>query len=389
MQMTAEEMERRHRLVRKAMAEDGIDVLVVGASAQWEQRGVLRYLTDYYVPIFEEFVVIPMDGPVTFFAHYSYGAKHAADYPAIKHAEFIPIEDLYTDPGKSVANYVKKFAPKRVGIAGMGGMSARFYLSLVNGLGAIKTVEFSSRLSAIRMIKSAEEIQCVEKAMKINEEAFSAYLNAVRPGGREIDAINEASYVARKAGAEDMYFMVGSGDKPIQCSIPLALQKNHIWKKGDLNLIIIEISGPGGYYGEIIRLISIGEPSPAVRRAFEAVAGAQKAAESAIRPGATVGQVADVVDGYLIEAGYYSKSSDDRAQTTTGNLIGHGMGLDVLEMPVVIHGDSTTIQPGMQFNIHPNISLPDGIRVIECECYLSTETTARRLSTAPVQIFVV
>lgn len=389
MKMSAQEMQRRHKAVRKAMAEEGIDVLVVGASAQWEQRGVLRYLTDYYVPIFEEYVVIPLDGPVTFFAHYSYGAKHALEYPAIEHADYIPLELLYSDPGLPVAKYVKKFNPKRIGMAGQTGTSASFYMSLINGLGGIPVVDFSSRLSAIRMAKSAEEIQCVEKAIQINEDAFHAYLGEVKPGAREIDAINEAYNVGHKAGAEDLYFMVGSGDKPAQCSIPLALEKNHIWKQGDLNVIIIEISGPGGYYGEITNLISLGEPKPAVRKAFDAVAGAQKAAEKAIKTGVTVGHVADVVEQFLVDAGYYAKSLEDRAKSTTGNLIGHTMGLDTLEMPVVISGEPTVIQPGMQFNIHPNLSLPDGARVIQCECYLSTESVARRLFKTPVQLFVV
>jgi hypothetical protein len=51
------------------MESEGIDALVAGASAQLDQRGLLRWLFDYYLPVFEEYAVIPLDGPAVFFAH--------------------------------------------------------------------------------------------------------------------------------------------------------------------------------------------------------------------------------------------------------------------------------------------------------------------------------
>ncbi len=60
------ELQRRHRLLREAMESEGIDALVAGASAQLDQRGLLRWLFDYYLPVFEEYAVIPWTGRLFF-----------------------------------------------------------------------------------------------------------------------------------------------------------------------------------------------------------------------------------------------------------------------------------------------------------------------------------
>jgi len=389
MQLSQQEFSRRKKVIRDAMAKEDVDIILVGGSDKWEQRGMLRYLTGYYVPIFEEYVLLPMDGPLTFFAHYSYGAKHAHDYPAIEHADFIPLEDINKDPGKRIAKYINDYKPKKLGVTRTN-MSADFYLSVIAHIDPkIEVIDFTRQFDLARMPKSDEELALSEAGIKVNEDAFYAYLKGVREGATEMDAINEASYVVRKSGCEDQYWMCGSGATPAQGSIPLAIERNHVWKNGDLNVIIIEIAGVGGHFGEITHLISLGEPDPEVIKAFNAVSEAQKLAGAAIKPGIPIGDVADLVDQYFVDQGYYPKNPEDKAKSTTGNLIGHGQGLDTMELPYIISGDQTIIQPGTRINIHPNVALPTGVRAISCDCYVATETGSRRLSNMPYDLIVV
>ena len=388
MSVSQQEFKRRKQVIRDAMEKEDVDLILVGGSDKWEQRGMVRYLTGYYVPIFEEYVLLPMNGPLTFFAHYSYGAKHAADYPAIECADFIPLEDINHDPGKKVAKYINDYKPKKIGVTRTN-IAADFYLSVVAHLDPkIEIIDFTYQFDLARMPKSDEEIALSEVGIKINEDAFFAYLKGVRVGGREVDAITEASYAVSKAGCEDQYWMCGSGATPAQGSLPLAMDRNHIWKQGDLNVVIIEIAGPGGHFGEITHLISLGDPDPAVIKAFHAVSEAQKLASQAIKPGVPIGDVADLVDRYFIEEGYYPKDIESKAKATTGNLIGHGQGLDTMELPYVISGCQTIIQPGTRINIHPNVALPSGVRAISCDCYIATETGSRRLSNMPYDLIV-
>ena len=389
MHISQHEFDRRKKAIRDAMVKEDVDVILVGGSDKWEQRGMLRYLTGYYVPIFEEYVLLPMDGPLTFFAHYSYGAKHAEDYPAIEKADFIPLEDINTDPGKRVAQYINGYKPKKIGVT-CTNISANFYLSVVAHLDPkIQIVDFTHSFDLARMPKSDEEIALSEAGIKVNEDAFFAYLRGVREGARELDAINEAADVVRKAGCEDQYWMCGSGATPAQGSIPLAIERNHVWKKGDLNVVIIEIAGVGGHFGEITHLISIGDPAPEVVKAFNAVSEAQKLASAIIKPGVPIKDVADIVNQYFIEEGYYPKDPVEKAKFTTGNLLGHGQGLDTMELPYIINTEETIIQPGTRINIHPNLALQNGVRAISCDCYVATETGARRLSNMPYDLIVV
>ena len=389
MQLSMKEFDRRKKVIRDAMAMHDVDIILVGGSDKWEQRGMLRYLTGYYVPIFEEYVLLPVEGPLTFFAHYSYGAKHAEEYPAIEHADFIPLEDINSDPGKRVAQYINKYKPKRLGVTRTN-ISADFYLSVLSHLApGIEIMDFTHQFNLARMPKSAEEMALSEAGIKVCEDAFFAYLNGVREGSSELDAINEAKYIVSKAGCEDQYWMCGSGATPAQGSIPLAYDRKHIWKKGDLNVVIIEIAGLGGHFGEITHLISLGEPAPEVIKAFNAVSEAQKLAGAAIKPGIPIGDIADLVDQFFVDQGYYPKNPDEKAKSTTGNLIGHGQGLDTMELPYIISGDQTIIKPGTRINIHPNVALPCGVRAISCDCYVATEDGSRRLSDMSYDIIVV
>ena len=387
--ISPQEYDRRKKVIREAMAKEDVDLIVIGGSDKWEQRGMMRYMTGYYVPIFEEYLLFPADGPLTFFSHYSYGAKHAHDYPAIECADYIPLEDINHDPGRRIAEYVNQYKPKKIGVT-RSNISAEIYVSMLAHLNpGIEIMDFTYAFDLARMPKSEEEIKLSEIAVKMNEDAFWAYLRGVREGGTEIDAITEANYALRKAGAEDQYWMVGSGKTPAQGSIPLAMDRKHVWKKGDLNVVVIEIAGPGGHFGEITHLISLGEPAPEVYRAFEAVGEAQRLAAAAIKPGVKIGDVADLVNQYFVDSGYYPKDPAQRAQFTTGNLIGHGQGIDTMELPYIVSGDPTVIQPGTRINIHPNVALPSGVRALSCDCYVATETGCRRLSNMPYDLIVV
>ena len=389
MHLSGEEYDRRKKVIRDAMAKEEIDLILVGGSDKWEQRGMLRYLTGYYVPIFEEYILLPGVGPLTFFAHYSYGAKHAEEYPAIEHSDFIPLEDLNKDPGKRVAQYINGYKPKKLGVTRTN-IAADFYLSVLANLNqGIEVVDFTNQFNLARMPKSDEELVLSEAGVKINEDAFWAYLKGVREGGSEIDAINEAKYAVSKIGCEDQYWMCGSGATPAQGSIPLAYDRKHTWKKGDLNVVVIEVAALGGHFGEITHLISLGEPAPEVIKAFSAVSEAQKLAGAAIKPGIPIGDIADLVDRYFIDQGYYPKNPVDKAKSTTGNMIGHGQGLDTMELPYITSGDQTIIQSGTRINIHPNVALPSGVRAISCDCYVATETGARRLSNMPYDLIII
>jgi len=374
------EIKLRQDNVRREMLKRGIDVLITGSSAQMEFRGVLRYLMDYYLPVFEEYLVMPLSGPATFFAHDGCGAKYAESLGCVDDARIIPGNEYNDAPGKCVAEFVTSLNCKSVGISGLAGFSANFYLSLQRRLGDIQLIDFTQQLNRIRMIKGPEEILLAEAAVKLNEDVFYDYLNYVKPGNSELEAVNNASLFALNAGAEDLYWMVSSGKIPHLAFLHQARQSKHVWAKGDYHYVVLEHSAAGGHFGEIIQLISIGAPKPEYVRAFSAVSEARKAAAAEIKRGAPVGGMADASDRALAEWGYPQNGR---------SAIGHSQGFDLWEFPGIAHGESTLIQPGMRFSIHPAVALPDGAVITSCDSYISTDTGARRLSSTPCEIIVI
>ena len=134
MRISPEEIRSRWQRVREEMAASGIDVLVTGASAQMESRGTLRYLADYILPVFEEYLVLPLSGAVTLFTHDAAGAGYAGQYSVTDDIRIVPGHEYNSDPGRCVADYVRSLGDSRVGLSGLAGLSANFYLSLLRHL---------------------------------------------------------------------------------------------------------------------------------------------------------------------------------------------------------------------------------------------------------------
>lgn len=370
------EFSRRQDEIRKAMARDGVDVLVIGGAGKIEQRGYLRYVIDCYVQIFEELVVMPLEGPVGYFGHDRGRVRCSEGFTGVGFADFL----MASDPGGKAADYAKKFRPKSVGFYGIESLSARMYRSLKEHLEDTTVRDFSKEIDGIRMIKSEEELALCEEAVRLNEKVFYTYLGLLSQGVKETDAVLEASRAAIKLGCEDQFWLVGWGPEAF-CPLPLAMKRGTVSKRGDPDTIVIEHTSQGGYFGEVMHSVFAGEPTGRILRAFEILSRAQQLAGDSIQPGVAVGSVADAIDEFILENGFCKK--DD-----VGQALGHGQGLDIAEPPTLIHGDPTIIRPGMRLNVHPFITLPSGTRVVSTDCFVATESGSQRLSSLPYEPIV-
>ena len=84
-----------------------------------------------------------------------------------------------------------------------------------------------------------------------------------------------------------------------------------------------------GYYADMTRTYVKGEPSDTMRRMYDAVAKAQDAAFSAVRPGVPAKDVHEAAAEAIRDAGF------DAGQKGFTHSIGHGLGLDLHELPGV------------------------------------------------------
>lgn len=382
--ISPQEYQNRLASVQALMVREGLDALILGASAQIDQRGALRWLMNYYLSVYEEYVVIRPEGTPVYFAHDGLAASHAGRSSLPVEARVIPPHLYGTDPAAPAVDYLRSIRAKAVGIAGTAGLSARFILSLHRQTDR-PVRDVSRELAQLRMVKSPAEIELSREAVRLNEEALWAYLKEARPGELESDALAKGYAFAVGRGAEDQYWMSGSGDPAVISHAVLSLGRKHRWQDGEDSAVVIEVSSAGGHYGEVWQALKFGARDLELEAALSAVVQSIQTAAEKIRPGNTVGQVAAAAEDSLVKNGWAIPRSGQEPAVP----IGHGQGLDAWEMPSISADCTQIIVPGMRFNLHPSVTKKNGSRVSYCDCYISTDGPAERLSSLPYDVIYI
>ena len=209
-------------------------------------------------------------------------------------------------------------------------------------------------LEANRMVKSEAEIDLIRRSVATNSKAFEHATRRVRPGMRELDLAAEIDYHMRRLGAEKPSFetIVAAGRRS---ALPHAHPTSAVFKAHQL--VLVDMGAvQGGYASDMTRMLSLGAPNPRVRRVYRAVREAQLAAIDSVRPGVTAAHV-DRVARSVLKAFHL-----DRAFVHS---TGHGLGLEIHELPRIGKKDKTRLAAGMAITIEPGVYLErfGGIRI--------------------------
>ncbi len=68
--LSPQERDRRHRALREAMAGAGYDVLLFASLGHDNQRGPVRYVSNWRSPTFYDYALLPLEGEMTLCTHY-------------------------------------------------------------------------------------------------------------------------------------------------------------------------------------------------------------------------------------------------------------------------------------------------------------------------------
>ena len=111
-----------------------------------------------------------------------------------------------------------------------------------------------------------------------------------------------------------------------------------------------------GYCSDFGRTVVAGEPSAELVDAYDVMLAAAEAGRAACRPGALALEVNSACRGPIEEAGLGEHFR---------HRMGHGIGLDIHELPFLSTEDETPLEPGMTFTDEPSIIVPGsfGLRV--------------------------
>jgi Xaa-Pro aminopeptidase len=111
-----------------------------------------------------------------------------------------------------------------------------------------------------------------------------------------------------------------------------------------------------GYYSDETVTVAVGRPSDRGREIHAVVRQAHDRAIAAVRPGISCRDLDAVARDYIREQGY---------DAYFGHGLGHGVGLEIHEKPLVSPRSEAVVEEGMVFTIEPGIYIPGfgGVRI--------------------------
>lgn len=204
----------------------------------------------------------------------------------------------------------------------------------------------------LREAKDAEEVAAVRRACTAIEEAMEELFAQLRVGAVEQEANAHVEYLLRRRGASAAHPAVLFGRNGAQ---PHADAGPAVLAPGDV--VVADVSAQfDGYWGDLTRCASAGEPSEWARAAWAVVREAYDAAVAATRPGATARAV-DRAQRAIVEA------APELGACLHG--AGHAIGTEIHEPPYLVPASDRVLREGMIFTIEPGIyhSEHGGIRL--------------------------
>ena len=337
--------ERRRRL-SEVMRAEGVDLLFVGLSSDLEylsgvERGIPFFgqsayphgwvAGGFFRPDADPVFVLPR--MVVVF-----------DLPVRPDGEIVVVDE--TDDGRAVFERVAKDlgAHGRVAVGDRVWAETTIELGRIFGLDRLRTG--SSLVNRLRRVKTTEELEAMGRACRTVERAMAAVAPRVQPGVSMAELREEVEAELRVAGSLTPSFAthiftgmdadsLDSGTSTAREPLP------------DGTAVLFDFGGVvDGYCSDFGRTVVAGEPPEGFVAAYEVMLAAFEAGRAACRPGALAREVNAACREPIEEAGLGEHFR---------HRMGHGIGLDVHERPLLSPEDETPLEAGMTFTDEPSI----------------------------------
>jgi Xaa-Pro aminopeptidase len=265
---------------------------------------------------------------------------------------------IYQEKGPAISSTLSGKGARRVGFEAEA-MTVATRDTLAGLMPDVELVPISAELNNLRIVKDAEELLHIGRAAEIASGSLLGILDKVRPDTTERDIAFELEFAMLKAGADDKAFdiIVASGERG---ALPHGKASEKKVLSGEL--VTIDFGAVyKGYNSDETVTVSVGEPDKRQREIYQIVKDAHDLALEFLRPGVTCKEIdakaRDHIEGKGL--GRYF-----------GHGLGHGVGIDIHEKPVISFRSETVVEEGMVFTIEPGIYLPGwgGVRIEDTVC---------------------
>jgi Xaa-Pro aminopeptidase len=226
---------------------------------------------------------------------------------------------------------------------------------------AVKT---TSSIEGLRSVKDPWELRFTCEAVHKAITAFDQTVREIRPGMREYELAALLDYHIHRQGA-------GNAFDTIVAFGPNASRPHH--RPGSRKLrsndtILMDFGARiQGYCSDITRSFSLGRTTRLFDRVYQAVQRAQHAAIAAMGPGVKLAHVDHEARRIIRESGF----------PVYGHGTGHGIGLDIHELPTLNPNASDAMKAGQIITVEPGIYLPGKLGIRLEDDVLITDTGTR------------
>lgn len=197
-----------------------------------------------------------------------------------------------------------------------------------------------------------DEIEKLEKAAELGDECFRYICNEIKIGMTEKDIAEKMNCFLLENGAEGLSFdtIVGSGVNSAQ------IHSTPTERKIEFGDIILLDYGCvlSGYCSDTSRTIFVGNVNDEYKEIYDIVLASQLKAINEIVSGMTCKEADAIARDYIVQKGY-----------NFNHALGHGVGREVHEQPVLSPNHNEILENNMVFSIEPGIYLENkfGVRI--------------------------
>jgi Xaa-Pro dipeptidase len=388
------ELDRRIRKFQERLVQDGMDgALIV-------QRTDLYYFSG---TVQKCHLFIPAEGRPLLMAQKSFDRARRESRLGL----IIPLKSL-----KQIPDLIEAYTQRRPNKLGLelDVMPVNTYRTYQELLDGIELLDCSASIRQLRAVKSPYELNVIRRAARASISIYQSIPGLLTEGMSELELAAQLEAITRRKGHqgivrvrnwnEEIYYghlMTGeSAAVPSFMSSPTggpginpaAAQGPGRRPIGAGEPILVDfLYAPDGYLVDQTRIYAIGEVSEDMLRAHQAMLAVQEAIMEAARPGVTGDDIwnlaVSVAEKWNL-ADHFMGHGNDRVR-----FVGHGVGLELDELPILAGGQHEPLEAGMVIAVEPKAIFPGrGVVGIE-NTHIVTADGLERITTYPDQIRVV
>ncbi|MBI1886564.1 MAG: aminopeptidase P family protein [Chloroflexi bacterium] len=348
-------MNRRVQRLRERMAEVGLDGFLVGSPVEdtfHTHAANRRYLSGFTGSMGWLLVTAGQAFIAVDFRYVEQAEREAPDFTVYQAGRWLGtwLAELLSEAG---------LQGKRVGF-NPNEVTVGTYQQMKKTLEAMPPGERPKLLAApplveeLRAVKEPEELDLLQRAVDVGDEAFVHVSEVIEPGWTERQVAWEIEKYAREHGADGLSFetIVAAGPWG---AMPHAQPRDRRIEAGEPLVIDMGVR-VDGYCSDLTRTIVVGEADGQFQRIYDIVLTAQLTAEELVKAGMSGEEAHMLAHNVIAEAGYGENF---------GHGLGHGVGLLVHESPSLAKTSKDVLKDGMVVTIEPGVYVSGwgGVRI--------------------------